>query len=104
HAVRAVGHPLARTAYLVEHGEQVLLRGHRREPVDRHRGVFADAFAERDRPDLAGGPGQLGEPGLQLVLALGQHGGGVRGHPARVRRWWWRSAVPTTLVATAACA
>src|SRR5262249_31927448 len=73
HAVRAVGHALARPAYLVEHGEQVLLRGHGREPVDRHRGALTHALAERDRADLAGRPGQLGELGLQLVLALGEH-------------------------------
>lgn len=86
HAVRAIGEAASCSTYLVQHREQMLLRRHRGEPVDRHRGTVADPLAERDRADLASRFGQLRQLILEVLLPLSQEALDIKIHAARVGR------------------
>lgn len=85
-AVAAVGHAVSGPTYLLQHGEQMLLRGHSGEPIYRHRGPVADTLAERNGADLSGRFGQLRQLALQVLLPLRQQTIDVRIHLARVGR------------------
>jgi hypothetical protein len=85
-AVGAVGDTTSSATYLLQHREQVLLCRHSGETVDSYRGPLADTLAERDRAELTGRLGQLGQLNLKLVLPISQEALDIRIHLARIGR------------------
>lgn len=56
-AIAAIRHMLSSPPHVVEHREQLLVRRHAGETIDRQRRPLADSLTKGDRADLASGFG-----------------------------------------------